>query len=112
MTERPWSRQDIINAVKLWVTAYGQVPAFADWDPTKARKQGNEGRALRWERGTWPRSSQVIRRFGSWSAAIEAAGFEPNRPGLQGEDFWGRERPDAYRERTRESRSPGREGTG
>jgi len=74
-----WSRDRILAAVAAWVELYGAPPAAADWNPAMARRQGRPDRAERHAAGDWPFASTVSRYFGSWSAAIEAAGWR-SRP--------------------------------
>lgn len=82
-TERPggkWADEQIIRAIKDWAVQHGGPPAAPDWDPYSARKQMNdEVRATYFEAaaGRWPHFQTVIKHFGSWNAAIEAAGFTP-----------------------------------
>lgn len=47
-----------------------------------ARRNGRPDIAHRFEAdGCWPWNFTVRERFGTWNAAIAAAGFEPRRPG-------------------------------
>lgn len=74
-----WTREAIITAIQAWAAEYGEPPATADWFPPKARAINDPARAERFElaAGRWPWKSAVERQFGSWNAAIAAAGFEP-----------------------------------
>jgi hypothetical protein len=77
---RKWTRAQIVAAIRDYVATHGDIPpTLNDW-------QHLPGSA---ERGKHPSNSTVIRAFGSWSAAIRAAGFEPNRPG--GSSEWTRQ---------------------
>jgi hypothetical protein len=85
-----WTHERIIEAIQLWAKEYGQPPAKNDWHPPrlKAAAQSALGKAHFWtERlrisndDAWPREQTVRNRFGSWAAAIAAAGFEPRPPG-------------------------------
>lgn len=73
-----WSRPRIIAAIQDWAAIHGEPPAVCDWNPHHARILGDEERAQRYEREAdrWPGFTSVFRRFGSWTAALEAAGFE------------------------------------
>jgi hypothetical protein len=66
-----WTRAAIVLAIQEWAAAYGQPPAIADWS-----------RAARYEQadGQWPSYQSAVRRWGSWNAAIAAAGFTPRPP--------------------------------
>lgn len=61
-----------------------------DWDPARARRQGQAWRAERFEAGEWPTARIVTRRFPSFNAAIETAGLSSRpapsrrRPNLSG----------------------------
>lgn len=78
------ARERHIDAIQRWATLHGEPPSSADWCWQNARfKLKDEGRALRAEaalREGWPSSQGVIAAFGSWNAAIEAAGFRPRAP--------------------------------
>lgn len=77
-----WTRERIIAAIRWWYDIYGEPPAVADWNPHRARHElGDEDRARRGEAaisaGRVPWHTIVYSRFGSWNAAIRAAGFTP-----------------------------------
>lgn len=74
-----WTQDSIITAIQKWADVYGESPAQPDWHPPTARRLNDEARARRFEdaRGEWPWLSTVAREFGSWNAAIVAAGFAP-----------------------------------
>lgn len=56
---------------------YGIAPRANDWDPEASRRRGHLRRVQRFERadGHWPHRAAVCSHFGSWNAAIEAAGL-------------------------------------
>jgi hypothetical protein len=66
----------IIDALLRWVEEYGEAPKLADWEPARARRQGQEWRARRWEAGDWPSLRSVQSQFGTMSAAVRAAGLD------------------------------------
>lgn len=76
-----WSQETIAHAMRRWAAEYGEPPAVPDWSPNHARALGDEARARRFEdaAGRWPWFTHAVLRFGSWNAAIAAAGFEPRR---------------------------------
>lgn len=57
-----WTEQQIIEAIQRWVDQHGQTPRCSDW-----RRNGHRR----------PCASSVVWTFGSWNAAIAAAGFDP-----------------------------------
>jgi hypothetical protein len=75
------SNEEMLDAIRRWVATYGAPPKITDWSPREARRIGREDVALRCEAGDWPTSGSVCKRFGSWRAAIAAAGFVPRPPG-------------------------------
>jgi hypothetical protein len=59
---RRWPRERILDALGAWTVARGHAPRPADWragDPDGGR----------------PSSQVVVRRFGSWASALDAAGL-------------------------------------
>jgi hypothetical protein len=79
---RPFTDQEIITAIRAWHRLERRPPTRTDWQPTD--KRGHP----RWERECprWPPASHVIRRFGSWNAALQAAGFNRPRPPTVSDD--------------------------
>jgi hypothetical protein len=75
-----WTRDAILAAIHAWADVYGEPPAAPDWRPNNARNQlHDDARARRFEdaNGRWSWADTAIREFGSWNAAIAAAGYEP-----------------------------------
>jgi hypothetical protein len=81
-----WSADEIVAKLREWHELYGDIPSAADWNASDTRRAaGHHSRlARRWlarlrrfEDGEWPWTGSVHKRFGSWNAAIRAAGFEP-----------------------------------
>lgn len=73
-----WTREIIVGRIQEWALLYGEPPAMPDWNPIKAREMRDEWRAQRFEADDrWPWFMTVVKRFGSWNAAVAAAGFEP-----------------------------------
>ena len=82
---RIWDRESVIERMQEWSALYGQQPGARDWNPNMARNQGREDVATRFDiDGCWPHTSSVVHVFGTWNAAIEAAGFTPRAPGGRG----------------------------
>ena len=74
-----FTRDQIVIAIKRWHDQYGEPPKVFDWDPSWARRRGEDWRAERFEAGDWPTVAIVRRQFGNMSKALFAAGV---RPGL------------------------------
>lgn len=67
-----WSREEIVELIRKWAAEHdGEVPRTRDW-------RFNGAGCVK---GTFPTTTTVANRFGSWAAAIEAAGFVPRPPG-------------------------------
>jgi hypothetical protein len=66
----PWTAAEVKRAIIEWARLEGAPPSTADW------KQGRSARG-RWksEYPRWPSAHVAARLFGSWKAALEAAGF-------------------------------------
>jgi hypothetical protein len=82
-----WTSEAIIAAIQAWTERFGAPPTATEWNPTAARNYvaafPNRPSAERLSECArivveedWPRSNTVRLRFGTWSAAIRAAGFE------------------------------------
>lgn len=66
----PWTREEIISRIRAWNAEHGAPPRANGW----AHATGGN-----------PAQSTVIKVFGSWASAIEAAGFpRPKRGGQRG----------------------------
>lgn len=74
-----YSREDLIAAMWGFEVKYGRQPQASDWDATKARANGYPERARRYYADGWPHYSTAVKVFGSWGAALRAAGFRPLR---------------------------------
>jgi hypothetical protein len=92
MREDPaiWTREKIIAAIRAWVLTYEEPPVTRDW----GRSGSDPDRVARFHRlrrdrirkgypALIPAANTVVERFGSWNAAIEAAGFQPRERGGQ-----------------------------
>lgn len=79
---RLWTPERIIRAIQQFHRMYRRPPTVADWNPALARRRGKFEVAARYERdGCWPSDWSVRKRFGSWNAAIRAAGLQPRKGG-------------------------------
>ena len=73
---RIWTRESIIDAIKDFNDQYGRPPGGHHWNPAFCRLRGWHHIADRYyEDGCWPNTSSVQERFGTWNAALAAAGF-------------------------------------
>ena len=71
---------ELIAALRAWAVEHGEPPRAIDWDPARARRlPGHAWRADRFEAGVWPTARMLTKRFGTFNAAVAAAGFKPRR---------------------------------
>lgn len=80
------TRARIVAEIRYWAELYGRPPAASDWNLACLRQRATVERIAECERrhredGPWPPAATAQYVFGSWNAAIEAAGFEPLAPG-------------------------------
>jgi hypothetical protein len=78
--------QAIVDAMTEWTRRYGDVPTYADWDPARARRLGQNWRIARYYLGDWPSARSVALHFGSFANAAAAAGLVARRPNLHHDD--------------------------
>lgn len=77
-----WTREAIILAMQTFAARYGHPPSATEWNPPYARRVGRDDWADRFHSdGDYPQANTAQRAFGSWNAAVAAAGFEPLRSG-------------------------------
>lgn len=62
--QKQWTEQEIIESIKLFVEEQGKVPKTIDFEKSE---------------GKYPGYDTVVKYFGSWNSAIDAAGFKPNK---------------------------------
>ena len=80
-----WTRERIIAALQTWTDEQGRAPRSYDWAAATARAAGfPTAGAEQWDREhpRWPHRALVTARFGSWRAALTAAGL-PDPPPLR-----------------------------
>jgi hypothetical protein len=65
---RYWTRDRVIKAIQAWAHRTGAPPTYKEW--TRSRQNG-----YRWRGKRRPSAFHVRKLFGSWNAAIEAAGL-------------------------------------
>jgi hypothetical protein len=78
--------EGVLEAIRAWTARYGEPPALADWDPYRARRDGQLWRVERYCAGDWPSTRTVCHHFGNFSNAVSAAGLTP-RPRGQRRSF-------------------------
>jgi endogenous inhibitor of DNA gyrase (YacG/DUF329 family) len=73
-----WTRERVIEALQEWATMTGWLPSASEWNPASVQNDARREALLRFRAtGHWPYTNTVLSVFGSWNAAMEAAGFEP-----------------------------------
>jgi len=77
-----WTREEVISSIRWWADKYGEQPSAPDFDPWRCRYVLYDGdREVRARRhldaGDIPWFTTVVKRFGTWNAALAAAGFKP-----------------------------------
>jgi hypothetical protein len=77
--DREARSEAILEAIRRWADLYGAPPTMADWEPSRARRLGQDWRAGRWQSGDWPTARLVRTHFGTLSAAVRAAGMPARR---------------------------------
>jgi DNA-binding CsgD family transcriptional regulator len=69
-----WTREAIVCAIQEWADEHGGIPpSSTHWKAARVRGDDRVTSV-----------SSVLRRFGTWNAAIQAAGFEPHAGGPVG----------------------------
>jgi hypothetical protein len=85
IAKRVWSEERIIAAIREFAAEYGEPPAAVDFNPALLRHRnpscGYAEAMARKAAHDWPGVNTVQHRFGSWTAALEAAGFGGRSPG-------------------------------
>src|SRR3954452_23140546 len=78
-----WTSEQIVEAMRAWTDEVGTPPRTYDWAPAIARLGGfATAGAEKWEREhpRWPPHALVRGPFGSWRAALSAAGLPRAAP--------------------------------
>ena len=74
-----WDRAAILTALRDWVAETGRAPRRNDWSGERPAEAGVLQRKWMLEHPRWPSSSCVTDHFGSWAAALDAAGLPVRR---------------------------------
>ena len=75
-----WTAEKLIERIQEWARLYGEPPTAEDWSPAQAAYRRAADASVvhkRFYDGDWPGSNTTRQRFGTWNAAIQAAGFAP-----------------------------------
>lgn len=76
--EKKWTPETVTSAMLRFRDRYGRSPSATDFNPSAARRAGQDWRADRYYRdGDYPPLASVQVTCGSWSAALIAAGLRP-----------------------------------
>lgn len=85
-----WDADRVIEAVRSWASEYGKPPTSTEWEQGKPAKYAQAAldkarlwneKAARFDAGTYPSNDTCRRFFGTFGAALAAAGFEPRPEG-------------------------------
>jgi hypothetical protein len=80
--ERRWTRERVLEAMRVWRERYGRLPSSYDWSRASARRRGGDALA-RLGQGDWPSASVVTSVFGSWAnARADAHGAATRAPDI------------------------------
>jgi hypothetical protein len=73
-----WTEAMIVAALRDWVERYGEEPLRVDWDRHMCWRRGHAGKLARLQAHPRPVPSPtaVLPRFGTWEAALAAAGLQ------------------------------------
>ncbi|MDA0172958.1 hypothetical protein OJ998_27905 [Solirubrobacter taibaiensis] len=71
---RTWTCADVLAALRAWTGEHGAPPRYREWTPSREQPGRWEAESPR-----WPSAAVVAALFGSWNAALVAAGAPPGR---------------------------------
>lgn len=77
------ARERYVAAILAWVELFGEAPSANDWSTT-IREQSWRAERYRATGRSWPSMQNGQKLFGSWSAALAAAGQVPRPAGAHG----------------------------
>lgn len=69
-----WTPERVVAAMQVFAEVYGRPPRYNDFNPSKAMREEYERFHAD---GCWPSGATVVRHWGTWNYAIEAAGYAP-----------------------------------
>jgi hypothetical protein len=83
-----WSDEAIVDALRTAAARLDRTPTVYDLSPALAQRDGRTS-LIQSDRGHWPSTATIARRYGSFRAGLRAAGLEPiDRGGVR---RWSRE---------------------
>jgi excisionase family DNA binding protein len=68
-----WTRDSVLAAIRRWAAEWGEAPTCSEWGGKPPRATAYRCAGPRY----WPSVPTVARLFGTWRAAIVAAGVPP-----------------------------------
>jgi hypothetical protein len=66
--EPRWTRELVLEAMRLWRARYRAAPSSYDWSRAHARRRGADA-LVRLEDGAWPAAGTVTDVYGTWAVA-------------------------------------------
>lgn len=88
-----WTEESVVAAIQRFASRYGRQPSAVDFNPPLALHTGYPEKAEAFRRdGDYPGVSSVQGVFGTWNAAMAAAGFDPLPLGHKHSDYSPEER--------------------
>jgi hypothetical protein len=76
-----WGKEEILERIHEWTEVFGEPPTSSKWGPGHLRNKGQEDDLVNFLSGHYPTTRTVARFFGSFPAAIQAAGYAPAKIG-------------------------------
>jgi hypothetical protein len=86
----------IIDEMWRWAELFGAPPAAVDWNAWHRRRWPWRDERYQATGRTWPASQWVVQVFGSWNAALVAAGYRPRPVGRPVGSAYGRDTGPGY----------------
>lgn len=75
---RIWTKETVVRAIQAWTRETGTPPTAVDWNAAQAVARRHPEKAEKFhDDDAWPNTASVQAVFGSWSAALGAAGVAP-----------------------------------
>jgi hypothetical protein len=97
---RTWTPELVIERVQDWARETGAPPTSGEWEIGRPEKEAEKAlakarawhdKAAMFHAGQWPGNDTVRRFFGTFSAGLAAAGFEPRPQGRTPRDLTARQ---------------------
>jgi hypothetical protein len=84
---RKWTDEMLLDGLRDCARFYGREPTAMDLNRAMAKARGHGERAMTADFEGWPSATVVQERFGSWRAALCAAGFSDRSSGKRPKVF-------------------------